>query len=776
MRSLITMITQRSYTNSKTLKSPTVVSAFLVASLLSACSEDGVESSGTAANVTAPVNSATPREVSVRWTPYGIPHVKANDWEGLGYGFAHAVASNTVCVLARELIVVRGEQAKYFGSTERNINSDAFHQALLNEEKLDDYLASSTGDSRAMDNGYVNGYNNFISSRADDLPASCKDAPWVKAIDEYDLARLAIGVGIRYGLGRVTNQIATAEPGLELAQLEALDLHVDPEMIGSNALGFGSALTDTGRGILMGNPHYPWQGASRFHMAHLTIPGEVDVMGAGLISSPRIAIGFTDSVAWSHTVSTALRFTMFRFDLVPGNPMAYRVGDDIHPIEAIQVSVESDDGPIDRTVYMTHVGPVVVGQPTPWNDRYVYAMRDVNYENYRAGIQYRKMAQAGNVEELRQSLGDYQAAAFVNTIAADKDGGALYADMSAIPNVSTELLARCAVDTENGQRSITLDGSNPACNWQVDAAAAHPGLMPPSEQPSLITDTYVSNSNDSYWLSNVDNPLEGFSPIIGNERSTRSLRTRAGLKMVEETINSGEKFSRQSVQDLLFNHRHYGAEVFLDEILSVCSEQENLAEACAILSAWDRRQDVDSVGAHIFNQFWNSARELRNHYSEPFSLDDPIHTPRGLTLEKQETKDYIAASLAAAIASLDEAGIALDATWGDVQFAMRNGEKIGIPGGAGGQGMFSVITARFNAENGGYTPITHGNSYIQTVTWNEDGTPDAQAILTYSQSPEADSPFYADMTKLYSESQWVDLPFTEAEISEQMVKEEILSL
>ena len=37
-------------------------------------------------------------EVQVRWTAYGIPHVKADSWKGLGYGFAHAVASNTICV------------------------------------------------------------------------------------------------------------------------------------------------------------------------------------------------------------------------------------------------------------------------------------------------------------------------------------------------------------------------------------------------------------------------------------------------------------------------------------------------------------------------------------------------------------------------------------------------------------------------------------------------------------------------------------------------------
>ena len=148
------------------------------------------------------------------------------------------------------------------------------------------------------------------------MPESCNNAPWITPITESDLARITLGVGIRYGLGRVANQIASSEPSLELAQLQPLELEIDRDMIGSNALGFGSALTESGRGVLMGNPHYPWEGSSRFHMAHLTYPGEIDVMGVGLISTARIAIGFTRHVAWSHTVSTALRFTMFRLDPV----------------------------------------------------------------------------------------------------------------------------------------------------------------------------------------------------------------------------------------------------------------------------------------------------------------------------------------------------------------------------------------------------------------------------------------------------------------------------
>ena len=49
-------------------------------------------------------------EVQLRWTEHGIPHIKANSWEGLGYGFAYAFASNTICVLAREVVTGRGEQ------------------------------------------------------------------------------------------------------------------------------------------------------------------------------------------------------------------------------------------------------------------------------------------------------------------------------------------------------------------------------------------------------------------------------------------------------------------------------------------------------------------------------------------------------------------------------------------------------------------------------------------------------------------------------------------
>jgi acyl-homoserine-lactone acylase len=751
---------------------PLKLAAALGLSALVACAPEAIVSN----DDSSASSNAMKETVGVRWTEHGIPHITAQTWEGLGFGFAHSVAQNGVCVLAKELIAVNGELSKYFGAENGNVNSDAFHRALLNDAKIDQYLGASSDKSNAMDSGYARGYNRYIDTHADQLPASCAGAEWIKPIDERDLARLAIGVGIRYGLGRVTDQIATAAPNQAIAALKPIDLTLDVEKIGSNAYAFGSDLTDTGRGILLGNPHYPWQGPSRFHMAHLTLPGEIDFMGVGLIATPRLAIGFNDTIAWSHTVSTALRFTFFRLDLVPGNAMAYLVGDEERAIEAIEVAVETDAGIENRTVYLTHLGPVVAGPNTPWNDQHVYVMRDVNYENYRTGDQYAAMQRSTDVTQLRQALADHQGAAFVNTIAADKAGGALYADMSAIPNVSVELIARCAVDQSAGARITTLNGSDPSCDWQVDASAAAPGLMPPSQQPSLITTTYAGNSNDSYWLSNPAMRLEGYSPIIGDENAQRTLRTRSGLKFIEEVLEAGDKFDQATVENLLFSHRHYGAELFLDEVLEVCSDDATLAEACAVLAYWDRQQTTESRGAHIFSEFFSETKQLAAYYAVPFDNSDPVHTPRGLTTSDTATREAILAALHVAVDRITEAGIALEAKWGDVQFEMSNGEKIGIPGGNGRAGMFSVISARFNADNGGYTPIVAGNSYIQSVTWNEDGSPNARAILTYSQSPEPDSPFYADQTKIYSQSEWIEMPFTDEQIAAKLVREETLKM
>ncbi|MFQ5608855.1 MAG: penicillin acylase family protein, partial [Woeseiaceae bacterium] len=214
----------------------------------------------------------------------------------------------------------------------------------------------------------------------------------------------------------------------------------------------------------------------------------------------------------------------------------------------------------------------------------------------------------------------------------------------------------------------------------------------------------------------------------------------------------------------LFSHRHFGAELLLDDVLRVCGEgRRQTSAACDVLRKWDRTANVDSLGMQVWTEFWENARHTRNLFEVPFDVQDPVNTPRGIATDNRSVRKAVRDALASAQKRLMDAGIKLDAPWGDVQFAERNGNRVPVPGGPGRHGMFSFINAGL-AKGKGYTPIQHGNSYIQVVTWNDDGSPDARAILTYSQSPEPDSPHYSDQTELYALGEWIDLPFTEEEI------------
>ena len=711
-------------------------------------------------------NTATQSEpepglaAEIRWTSYGIPHVKADDWAGLGYGYAWATATDALCVIARDVVVVNGEQTRYFGPGDGRDSSDVFHKALLDEAKLSAFNRAQSERSIAFNRGYVAGYNRYLREHRETLPASCAGAAWVRPLAEDDVTRMALGVGIRYGLARFHQQIAAAAPGVNAQPLAQAQWAL-PVGLGSNAIAVGRALSDNGRGLLLGNPHYPWHGASRFHLIHTTIPGEVDVMGASLLNTTRVAIGFNKDVAWTHTVSTALRFTLYRLELVDGDPRSYRYGDEIRPIQQRTVRVADASGQdVERTVWFSHFGPMVESEALPWGDRYAYTLRDAVIDNYETADTYDAMNKAASVAELEQAI-SRQGVYWTNTVAADRQGNAFYADISGTPNVDQALLDQCQLPTER-QGLVLLRGA-PDCEWRNDPRSRVPGALPPAEMPRLTTPRYVTNSNDSYWLSTPEQPLEGYSPVIGPERTARSLRTRAGLTQMRSLIESQGTLSADDIQALLYSHRNFGAELLLDDVLAVCRGDDALKDLCEVLSSWDRTGNVDAVGAHVWREFWSQLRNVDNLYREPFDPARPVATPAGINTENAQVRQAVVDALVHARTTLAEADIALDARLGDIQFAERNGKRIPIPGGQGWAGMFSMIMADLKAGRG-YSPIVHGNSLIQMVTWDDAGALDARGMLTYSQSPEPESPHYSDLTERYARGEWIDLPFSDAQI------------
>jgi acyl-homoserine-lactone acylase len=464
---------------------------------------------------------------------------------------------------------------------------------------------------------------------------------------------------------------------------------------------------------------------------------------------------------------------------------------EVVPMTATTVSIEvllpgGTVASLPHTFYLTQFGPVMILPPLGnWTATTAYALTDVNVDNIRGFKMYREMGQSRSVHELEAAMSTNLGSPWVNTIAADRDGGAFYGDITTVPHVTDAKLALCAnsfvAQVLASLRIYTLDGSTSTCDLGSDPDAAQPGLFGPSNLPRLHRDDYVQNSNNSYWLSNPEARLEGFPAIIGtDEGGPQAFRTRLGITQIRDRQagtddQPGDGFDQQWLQDVLYANRHYSGEIMRGGVLTLCDEEEtnvvldgdevvDVAEACSVLANWDGRNNLDSVGTHVWRELWNRMRGIANVYAVPFDPADPVNTPRGVNLADVSVRGAVMEALANTVNRYALLAIPLDAAWGDVHFDTRqDGEVIPIHGGSGGSGVYNAIGAGGPLAGVGFTPIFAGSSYIQAVGFEPNG-PDARAIVTYSQSTNVESPHFSDMTRLFSDYGWVKMPFKQGDV------------
>ncbi|WP_246155246.1 penicillin acylase family protein [Saccharopolyspora hirsuta] len=745
---------------------------------------------------------------TIRYTEYGIPHVVADDYAGLGYGYAYAAARDNICLIAEAYVTVDAERSRYFGPdapgnpalgrASTSANSDAYYQYRKDTGAVERLVGQAPPigpepEVAEFVRGYVAGYNRFLRDTGRDgiTDPACRGAEWVRPIDELDVYRHVNAVATAMGSGVAIDGISTARPAPAGVLPEVpthLDLFPAEKSMGSNAIAVGADGTRGGGGVLLGNPHFYWQGALRFWQSQLTIPGEVNVSGASLLGFPGIQIGHNQDVAWSHTVSTAATFGLFELPLAPGSPTTYLVDGRAREMTPVPVSfdVRRPDGTIgreQRTIWTTPQGPVVTqlgNVPLPWASS-AHVLRDANATNLRALNTWFDLARAGSTEDVSRALAASQGMPWVNTIATDRAGNALYSDVQAVPHVTDELAADCS--TPLGSQVFpssgipVLDGGRSECEWGSDPAAVEPGLLGPAQLPELTRRDYVLNANDSPWLTNPEAPLADYPRVVGDVATERSARTREAIRTVERRLSGTDGlpergFSAEDMKQVLFADHSRVAELAAADTARMCaafpggrapssSGPVDVSAACPALADWGHDFRLDSRGSLLFERFVAQLAEVpTGPWRTPFDPVDPVNTPNTLAVENPAVQT----AFGDAAAELQTAGIPLDAPLGEYQHVTRNGEQIPVHGAPHQTGVLNVLTPHWDPAAGN-TEVTHGSSFLQVVQFDAGESPRASTLLTYSQSADPTSPHYADQTRLFSAGQWVPARFGEREIA-----------
>ncbi|NCP14167.1 MAG: penicillin acylase family protein [Sphingomonadales bacterium] len=724
-------------------------------------------------------------QATIARTTYGIPHIEAKDWRGVGYGVAYAYAEDNLCLLAEEFATVAGTRSLHFGPEATatlgfeqvdNLSSDVFFRAIIDLPALQEGAKTLTPRVIGLLDGYVAGYNRFLKDAGTQgIPAECRGKAWVRPITRDDMLRLNEKQMLLASSLNLAPAIANAAPPGSPAPKAAINMPKPGELgMGSNGWAFGGDTTANGRGMVIGNPHFPWKGPSRFWQMHVKGPDGYEVMGVGLAGTPLPTLGFNKDIAWTHTVTQAKHFTLYQLSLDPADPTRYMVDGESLVMTPQTVTVPMPEGTpaVTRTLYSTRYGPVFVipNRGITWSAATAFAVRDVNRSNQRGIEAWLRIGEAKNVGEVKTAVSETLGIPWVNTIAADRHGDALHADVTAVPNVSGEKIKTCATPISGlfAEFAVLLDGTKQSCDWDVAAGTPVSGLMPASDQAATIVRSYLTNSNDSYWISNPAIPHRQLSPVLGEYGTARSLRTRSNFTETEALLAAG-KVDHARAQAHAFANKSLAADMALDEIAALCSSESPLPEAavrgCKALAGWDHRFEATSRGAALFRAFWAKAGRLPGLWQVPFNPADPLNTPH--TLATDGTKgEKLLATLAEAVAELDTANIALDAPWGDVQRVMAGNAAIPIHGGPGTLGVLNMQESR-PAPYGGLMPV-HGTSYIQIVGFDDKG-PVADAILSYSQSTNPASPHAADQTRAYADKQWHRLPWHDADIRKAQI-------
>lgn len=846
------------------MKLHTLSISIAAALLLSACSSDDdknvieppppvvVEPTPEPAPTITAFDDDNKLDANIRWTTFGVPHITADNLESLAFGSGYAYAKDHACLLLDQIVKTRGERAKFYGPDKvpgsgdsAHLISDFGYKALGVNEYAKAHYSELNDDSRAHYEGFVQGFNKYVSDTGvDNLAPECASQPWVFALTPEDMLAYAMA----------TVQLASSANFLDLAflanpgddgeylptptgaaassvssvvkninqQAKSFKLEKKYQHLGSNGWGLGKDKMANGKGGLLANPHFPHEGNLRFWQSHLTIPGAMNVMGGSLQGMPGlINIGFNEHVAWTHTFSTARHFLIYQLALNENDRMSYSVEGDNHTITSKKITVEVAVAPgmtinLEKDFYYSHHGLMIetpAANGLGWDDNQAFTIKDANEFNMDVVAQWSALNQARSLDDMKASFAQFDGVAFNNTMATDKDGNVFYVDDSTVLNVGD--LANKAIRLQPELVALRESTGFDLVPGNLKIFESD-GKVPFEKAPQLNRTDYVQNSNDSYWVTNPQQPLLGFAAQYGDVQQPLSLRTRMGLKLLQDGGGQDGLFTLEELETALIGNRIYLGELVFEQLVAQCQVQGDtpvmlsngqsidLTQACEVLVQWNGAMTLDTKGAALIREFAHLF-DSKTHLADNFDVTNPANTPNTLRIDGSAL-----VALAHAVATLQSNGVALDATLAQMQFVEKtlaggnaSGEKLPWSGPMHVEGGFNVfrydrssttrstlipyidhqalndaITGqplRSNLTASGY-PVNYGSSWMFVMNFTEQG-PVAKGILTMSQSSDSTSDHFDDQSRFYSENATLrPLLFKDEDINLNLIDEIDLSL
>jgi penicillin amidase len=542
--------------------------------------------------------------VEIARDTWGIPHIFASNDEDLFCGFGFAMAQDRLFQLDYLRRKAHGRLAEILGpevvESDMVARTVGIHQIAALEE------ASLPQETRVFLNAFTEGINTAIQGSRDRLPIEFdllgfEPEPWtpldclaIQVEFEWyltgrfpvivipELAKRVLGEGTL--LNAFLQGEADDESILPAGSYPADRVGCDPigvvvgdpeEGSGSNNWVVSGARTVTGKPMVASDPHIAFAAVSCWYEVHLC-GGTLNATGTAYVGMPALVFGRNEHVAWGITNNICSLRDLYQERTDPAHHGCFLYDGQWDPARERVEEIKVKGAPtLHKTIRLSRNGPIVDEiLPAPARNSGPVSLRWLGsaYSGWLAAMQ--RMNRASSAAEFRETLKGWKVPTW-SVVFADVEGHIGYQAVGQIPIRSK---------SERGYRP----GWDPKHQWD--------GLIPFEGMPGIL-------DPEQSWIATANNrpaPNDYPYPLSGTWSSGH--RARRIREMIEEKDRlSPEDFVRMQ-QDVL----SLRAVECVPRLLKILEKHETQARAKAVqfLRSWNRRMEVDSIGATLFDVFF----------------------------------------------------------------------------------------------------------------------------------------------------------------------------
>jgi penicillin amidase len=383
---------------------------------------------------------------------------------------------------------------------------------------------------------------------------------------------------------------------LAFDQLRPLLALLDPtglsEPVGSNNWVVAGERTAGGKPILANDPHLPPGVPSIWYMAHLEVPGILNVIGVTIPGAPGIILGHNENIAWGATNLGPDVQDLYIEKLHPQDPNRYLVNGDWQEIEQHQeiITVKGAKPEILK-VRSTRHGPVLREL-----DSRVLALRWTILEERISVSIATKLNTARNWEEFLLAMQEF-CGPVQNFVYADRQGNIAFLNAGKIPI------------RKQGDGSVPVPGETNDYEWTgyIPFDELPRSFNPASGMIVTANNRIVGKSYSHFLTHNWISPHRA-------HRIRQLLETKTKLKVVDMLKIQGDVHSsiHQIISTSILEAISHSNDLNKRQLDPIKSQLEN----------WDYVASENSIGTTLCEEFRKTFLEemLRNKLGEDWTL------------------------------------------------------------------------------------------------------------------------------------------------------------